>query len=96
MDRVENLEQNEHAAREGERSAKAVAALDGADEHAHGDREHRGQHAAQDEHDPPRDRQKAVRLRQDAEENPFLSRGQLSDHGKSVSSTVGRLRLVRM
>ena len=81
MDRREHLEQDEDHADEGERVAKAAAALHGGHEHTHGDRERRRQHAAQDEHDPPRDRQKAVGLRQGAEENPFLASGQLSDHG---------------
>ena len=55
VDRREHLEQDEHDADEGERAGEAVAALHGADEHAHRDGEHRGQHAAQHEHDPPGD-----------------------------------------
>ena len=89
MNRRQDLEQDEHGAGEGERAAQAVAASHGADEHAHRDREDRRQHAAQDEHDPPRDRQGAIGPRQDAEELPLLAFGQISDHGPRVSQTLG-------
>ena len=60
VNRREHLEQDEHGADEGERTGEAVAVLHGADEHAHRDGEHRRQHAAQDEHDPPGDGEQAV------------------------------------
>ena len=41
-------------------TARLVAALHRADQRAHRDREHRRQHAAQQQHDPPGDRQPAV------------------------------------
>ncbi len=72
MDRREHLEQDEHDARSTSGPARLCACLHRADEHAHGDGEDRRQHAAQDEDDPPRDGERAVGLRQDAEELPLL------------------------
>ncbi len=72
VDRRKHLEQHEHGAGEGQRRREVVAALDRADEQPHRDREDRRQHAAQGEHDPPRDRERAIGLREDAEELPLL------------------------
>ena len=73
MDRREHLEQHEDDADEGEPVGEAVAALHGRYEHAHGDSEDRGQHAAQHKDHPPYDREGAVRLRQHGEELPLVA-----------------------
>ena len=77
---VEHLQQNEDDAGERERARQRIAALHGCDEHAHGDGEHRRQRAAQDEHDPPGDRETAIGLRKDAEELPLVPRAQALNH----------------
>ena len=46
VNRAEHLEQNECGANQRERPRKAASALDGADEDAHGDGQHGGQHAS--------------------------------------------------
>ena len=74
MDWRENLKQDEDAADEDQPIGEAVAALDRGNEHAHGDREERGQHAPQHENDPPHDREGAVRLRQHGEKLPLVPR----------------------
>ena len=74
MDRREHLEQHEDDADEREVVGEAVAALDGGDQHAHGDREDRRQHAPQHEDDPPDNREGAVRLGQNGEELPLFTR----------------------
>ena len=53
MNRAEHLKQHEDRAGERERAGERIAALDGADEHAHRDRERRRQDASQQEADPP-------------------------------------------
>ncbi len=72
MDRRQHLEQHEHDPRERERPAEVSAALDGGDEHAHGNRKHGGQGATQQEHQPPGRGQQWISLRQNAEELPLL------------------------
>jgi hypothetical protein len=49
----EDLQQHEQRAGDGQRAAEGITALDGADQPAHGDAEHRRQDAAEDETDPP-------------------------------------------
>jgi hypothetical protein len=53
-----------------------VVALDRGHQHSHGDRKDGGQHAPQHKYDPPRDRERPIRLRQDREELPFVPRVQ--------------------
>ena len=72
VDRRQHLQQDEDDADKGEGPGRGVAALHGADEHAHRDAERRRQHAARDEHDPPRDREPSIGLRQHGEELPLL------------------------
>src|SRR4249919_2590074 len=60
----------------------AAGVLHGGDDHAGGNREDRGQHTAQDEHDPPSDGQQGIGLRQDAEELPLLTPGQPAHRGQ--------------
>ncbi len=76
VDRAEHLEQDEHRPCEGERPPQRIATLHGADEHAHRDREGRGQDPSQQEGGPPGDGEGGVRLRQDGEEFPFVALGQ--------------------
>ena len=76
MDRREHLQQHEDHPGEGERAGEAGAALDGRHEHAHGDGEHRRQHAAQHEDDPPHHGQRTVGLRQRREELPLVAGAQ--------------------
>ena len=85
MNRREHLQQDEHAARERQRAGQAVAALDGADEHAHRHGEDGGQHAAQHEHEPPAGRERQVGLVEHGEELPFLARAQTAQHVGSSS-----------
>ena len=55
VNRRQDLQQDEHDTDQGERAAKTVALLHGADECSHRDRESRRQHASQHEDDPQRD-----------------------------------------
>jgi len=73
MDRCEHLEQDKHGANQRKRPGKAPSALDCAHEAAHGDGEHRRQHASQDKCDPPGHRETVISLRQDSEELPFIT-----------------------
>ena len=73
MNRREHLEQNEGGADQGERAGEAVAALHGANEAPHRNREHGGQHAPQEKHDPPRSREADVGFCQNAEKLPFIA-----------------------
>ena len=76
----EHLEQAKHAADKGQRNGEIVAALHGAHEQTHRDGEHRREHAAENEHDPPGDGEKVVRLRQHAEELPLITLTQTPQH----------------
>src|SRR5262249_39081479 len=63
-----------------EAAAESLAVLHGRYEHAHGDRKHRGQHAAQDQNHPPDHCEKRVGLRQDGKELPLLACTQTIKH----------------
>ena len=60
---------------------RSLTPLHRAHERADGDGEQRGQHSAQHEHDPPRDRKGAIGLRQDPEEPPLVAAAKAFDHG---------------
>ena len=60
LERRQHLQQDEHDADDGQRPGQAVAALDRRDEHAHRDREQRGQNAVQQHDRPPRPGQGAA------------------------------------
>ena len=76
VNRAEHLQQDEDRAGKGQRAGERVAALHGADQHAHGDGERRRQDAAQQQHRPPARSQSRSRFGQDGEELPFLARRQ--------------------
>ncbi len=63
VDRVEDAPQHEDAAHEDERQGEVVAAVDGADQAAHGYRENSWQGAAQNQDQPPRSSQCSVSAR---------------------------------
>jgi hypothetical protein len=90
--RRHDLEQYEHDADEAQRPGEAIAALDGADEHAHRDAEHGRQHAAQQEQRPPGDRDRTGGFGQDREERPFLPIAKTLQHGRILPDpTLHRL-----
>ena len=80
MNRTQDLKEDEDGAGKRERGRERMAALHGADEHAHRDRERRGQDAAQQENRPPCRGQRRIGLRQDGEELPLLTVGQTTQH----------------
>ncbi len=80
MKRGEHLQEHEDRADKRERTNQAIAALDRADQHPHGDRKRRGQHPSQYEGHPPCGGESRIRLRQDAEELPLLTRGESFEH----------------
>ncbi len=82
MNRAEHLKQHEDRAGKRERTGERIAALHGADEHAHRDRERRRQDPSQQQGRPPGGGEARVRLRQDAEELPFLALGQSLEHDR--------------
>ena len=82
MNRAEHLKQHEDRAGKRERTGERIAALHGADEHAHRDRERRRQNPSQQEGRPPSGGEARVRLRQDAEELPFLAPSQSLEHDR--------------
>ena len=82
MNRAEHLKQHEDRAGKRERTGERIAALHGADEHAHRDRERRRQDPSQQEDRPPSGGEARVRLREDAEELPFLALGQSLEHDR--------------
>jgi hypothetical protein len=65
-----------------------VASLDGADEHAHRNREHCWQDPSQQEHRPPSGGEAGVRLWEDAEELPFLALGQWLEHDRILPQNL--------
>ena len=85
MEGRQHLKQHEHRPDHGQRKGERSAALDRANQHAHGDREQRREQSAQQQHDPPRDRERAVGPGQDAEELPLLAIPQTLDHRRSLS-----------
>ena len=80
VDWVEHLEQKENGANQRERAGQTACALDRGNEDAHGNGEHRGQQAPQDERDPPRHGEAGVSLRQNAKELPFVALTQTPKH----------------
>src|SRR5262245_46291364 len=91
MDWRQYLEKDEDRAHERERCTQGIAALNRAHQDAHGDRERRGQHTAQDENGPPRERQGAVSLQEGGEELPLISLTQGS-HVKGSTRFFGVLQ----
>jgi hypothetical protein len=81
MNGAEHLKQHEDRAGKGQRTRQGIAALHSRDQHAHRDRERRRQNPSQQEGDPPSGGEARRRLRQDAEENPFLALSQTPEHG---------------
>ncbi len=73
MDWAEDLEEDEHAADEGQRGSERPTALHRADEHAHGNGENGGQRAAQQQDEPPQASENRVGPGQDAEELPLVA-----------------------
>ena len=69
--------------------------MHGADEHAHRDRKRCGQDPSQQEGRPPGSGEAGVRLRQDAEELPFLALGQSLEHDRILPQNPGAYRLGR-
>ena len=63
MNRAEHLKQHEDRAGKGERTGERSAAFDGADQHAHRDRERRRQDPSKREDRPPRGGEARGRLR---------------------------------
>ena len=70
---AEHLQQDKDAAGKCQRFGERVAALHGADQHAHGDGKRCRQDAAQQQHRPPARSQSRSRFGQDGEELPFLA-----------------------
>jgi hypothetical protein len=95
MDRAQHLKQHEHSAGKPERAGEHVAALHGADEHAHRDRERRRQEAPEEEDDPPGGGETGGRLRQDGEELPFFAVGQAGEHDRILPENPSRLPIHR-
>ncbi len=93
MDGGEDLEEDENDTGEPERTNQAVAALHSRDEDAHGNREDRGQDAAKQEDDPPRDCKAAVRLREDREELPLVALAKTLQHGLRRPQQARRPRI---
>jgi hypothetical protein len=90
MDRVEDLEQDEDRADEGERSSERRAGLDGADQHAHRDRECCRQGAAKDEENPPQRGETGIGMGKRGEELPFLPRGQEAEHDRILTQKASQ------
>jgi len=82
MNRAEHLKQHEDRAGKREWAGETIAALHRGDEHAHRYRERRRQDSPEKEDRPPSGREARVRLRQDAEELPFLAIGQSLEHDR--------------
>jgi hypothetical protein len=68
-----DLQQDEDSAHPREGQGQAAPCWTAPDQDAHRDREHRGQHAPQDQRRPPCQRRAAVSLRQHAKEFPFIA-----------------------
>jgi hypothetical protein len=80
MQRREHLQQEKDDGDQRERGREAAAALHGRDEDAHGQREHGGQHPAQQNERPPGDRERAIGGWKDGEERPFVPCTQAREH----------------
>ena len=84
MERRQYLKQHEHRPGQGQRQDERIAALDRANQHAHGDCEQRRQKSAKQQRQPPCDGERKIGLRQNAQEFPFLARPQLLDHERPL------------
>ncbi len=73
VDRGEHLEQDEDDANGRQRRGETRVVLHRCNQHAHGNRKHRRQHAAKSEDRPPGQRERTVGLGQDGEELPLLA-----------------------
>src|SRR5208283_1898470 len=82
MNRAEHLKQYEDSASKHEWTRERIAALHGPDEHPHRDRERRRQNPSEQEGRPPSGSEARVRLRQDAEELPFLAPSESLEHNR--------------
>ncbi len=80
MNRAEYLKQHEDHANKRKRAGERFAALHGAHEHTHRDRERRRQNPSQEEGCPPSGGQATGRLRKNGEELPFFALGQSLKH----------------
>src|SRR5439155_5815022 len=85
VDWSQDLEQNESHADKDQPIGQPITALNGSNEHPHRDRKDRRQHAAQDENNPPCDRQAAIGLRQHGEKLPFIAGAETLKHGEHLS-----------
>ena len=75
VNRRKDLQRDENDSHRRERAGEVTVMLHSGDEHAHHDREQRGEHAAEDEHYPPRDGKLRVDLGEGAEKLPLFSLG---------------------
>ena len=73
MNRHQDLQQDEHTTDQCQRRDQALALLHSADQRTHRDGKQRRQHTAQNEHDPPDDRQQPVGARQHRKELPLVA-----------------------
>ncbi len=80
MNGAQHLQQYENGAGQGERAGQRTSLLHSANQHTHGNREQSRQHSAQQESRPPARCENRVRLRQDAEELPFVALGYNCEH----------------
>ena len=94
LERSQNLQQDEHDTREGERADEAVAILHGSHEHAHRHGEDRRQNAAKQHDEPPHEREAAVRLWQRRKELPLVALTKPFQH-RLPSGGSERTRLLR-
>ncbi len=80
MNRRQDLQKYEYDADGREWRLQAGAVLDRRDKGPHGNGEERGEDAADDEQSPPRDREGASGLGQDADEFPLVTCAEAVDH----------------
>jgi len=92
MNRAEHLKQHEDRAGKRKRAGERIAALHGADEHAHRNRERRRQGPSQQEGYPPSGGEAKIRLWQNAEELPFLALGQRLQHDRILPQNASAHR----
>src|SRR6516162_1370670 len=93
MNRGEYLKQYEGCSDKGEGYGESLAVLDGTDEHAHGDGEHRRQDSSQQQSRPPSSGQGGIGLRKHREQLPFLALGQSPEHTSNSATEPARQRL---
>src|SRR4029077_14799360 len=80
LNRRQYLQQDEDDADHDQRACETIAALYGSHQQAHGDGEERRQDSVQEDDRPPRERERAVGLRQRREEFPLLPLTQTLKH----------------